>query len=113
MSFFISDAYAAAQSAAEPVAGQADSFSFVMIAAIFVLGYFMLIRPQNKKAKEHRDLITKLKKGDEVVTAGGIIAKVVDLGEQYVKLSPSEGVELYFQKSAVTTVLPKGTMKSL
>lgn len=110
MSFFISDALAAAAPAAQ---AQADSFSFVMIAAILFLGYFMLIRPQNKRAKEHRDLLSRLKKGDEIITSGGILAKVVSLDEQYIKVSPAEGIELHLQKGAISAVLPKGTLKSL
>lgn len=84
-----------------------------MIAAIFVLFYFMLIRPQNKRAKEHRELINRLKKGDEIVTSGGMLAKVVSLDDQYIKISLAEGVEINLQRSAVSTVLPKGTIKSL
>ena len=111
MSFFISDALAAAGPATAP---QADgTFSLIMIAAIFVLFYFMLIRPQNKKAKEHRELVTRLKKGDEIVTSGGMLGKVVSLDEQYIKISLAEGVEINLQKGAVSTVLPKGTLKSL
>ncbi|CAM2779931.1 SecYEG protein translocase auxillary subunit [Legionella steigerwaltii] len=111
MSFFISDALAAAGTTAAP---QADgTFSLVMIAAIFVLFYFMLIRPQNKRAKEHRELISRLKKGDEIVTSGGILAKVVNLDDQYIKISLAEGVEINIQRGAVSTVLPKGTLKSL
>lgn len=110
MSFFISDAFA---DAAAPAAQGDSTFSLVMLAAIFVLFYFMIIRPQNKRAKEHRDLITKIKKGDEVVLSGGILAKVVHVGEQYIKLSPAENVEINVQKGSVTAILPKGTIKSL
>jgi len=111
MSFFVSNALAAA---ATTPAGQTDStFSLIMIVGIFVLFYFMLIRPQNKRAKEHRELIGNLKKGDEIVTSGGILAKVVNLDEQFIKVNLTEGVEVSLQRSAVTTVLPKGTIKSL
>ncbi|KTD83033.1 preprotein translocase subunit YajC [Legionella waltersii] len=111
MSFFINNAFAAAGGAP---AGQNDgTFSLVMIVAIFVLFYFMLIRPQNKRAKEHRELLTRLKKGDEIVTTGGILAKVVSMDEQFIKVSPAEGIEFSLQKGAVTAVLPKGTLKSL
>lgn len=111
MSFFMSNAMAAA-AATQPA--QADgTFSLIMIAAIFVLFYFMLIRPQNKRAKEHRELIGKLKKGDEIVTSGGILAKVVSLDEQYIKVSVNESVEMMLQRGAVSTVLPKGTLKSV
>ena len=110
MSIFITEAFAATGA----TAGQPDgSFSLIMIAAIFVLFYFMLIRPQNKKAKEHKELLTRLKKGDEVITSSGLLAKVVSLDEQYIKISPAEGIELTMQKAAVSTVLPKGTLKSL
>ena len=111
MSFFISDAIAAATATR---GAQTDgTFSLIMIAAIFVLFYFMLIRPQNKRAKDHRELVGKLKKGDEVVTSGGVLAKVVSIDEQYIKVSIAEGVEISLQRSAVSTVLPKGTLKSL
>ncbi len=111
MSFFKSDAVAAAGSA---MPAQTDgTFSLVMIAAIFVLFYFMLIRPQNKRAKDHRNLISKLKKGDEVITSGGMLAKVVSLDEQYIKASVADGVEISFLRSSISTVLPKGTLKSL
>ncbi|CAM2971557.1 preprotein translocase subunit YajC [Legionella worsleiensis] len=112
MSFFISDALATATTTA-PAAPNDGTFSLIMIAAIFVLFYFMLIRPQNKKAKEHRELLSRLKKGDEIITTGGMLAKVVSLDEQYVKISPAEGIEIVMQKGAVTAVLPKGTLKSL
>jgi preprotein translocase subunit YajC len=112
MSFLISDALAAAQTGSEPVA-QADGFSIIMIAGLLLIAYFMLIRPQNKKAKEHRDLVGRLKKGDEIITSGGILAKIVSLDEQYIKVSLAEGVEISLQKGAVNTVLPKGTIKSL
>src|SRR5476651_1335922 len=111
MSFFISDAFAAVGTS--PAAQTDGTFSLIMIVAIFVLFYFMLIRPQNKKAKEHRDLIGQLKKGDEIITSGGILAKVVSLDEQYMKVSLAEGIEINLQKGAVSTVLPKGTLKSL
>lgn len=111
MSFFIQDAMAALPASAP---GNADSsFSLIMIAVIFVLFYFMLIRPQNKRAKQHRELIQQLKKGDEIVTSGGILGKVVKLDEQYIKVALAEGVEMTLQRSAVTNVLPKGTIESL
>ncbi len=113
MSFFISDAIAAATTTTTKGAQGDGSFSLIMIAAIFVLFYFMLIRPQNKRAKEHRELVGKLKKGDEIVTAGGILGKVTSLDEQYIKISVSEGVEVSLQRSAISSVLPKGTLKAL
>ena len=112
MSFFISDAMAAAPTTTQ--AAQPDgTFSLIMIVVIFVLFYFMLIRPQNKRAKEHREMINQLKKGDEIVTSGGILAKVVNIDEQYIKVALAEGVEINLQRGAVSTILPKGTIKSL
>lgn len=110
MSFFINEAFASGVNASSQADG---TFSLIMIGAIFVLFYFMLIRPQNKKAKDHRDLVSRLKKGDEIITSGGILAKIVSLDDQYIKVSPAEGIEFGLQKGAVTTVLPKGTLKSL
>lgn len=111
MSMFITDALAATD--VTQVAQSSGSFSLIMLVAIFVLFYFMLIRPQNKKAKAHRELINNLKKGDEIITVGGILGKVVNIDDQYIKLSLAEGVEIIIQRHAVNTVLPKGTLKSL
>ena len=115
MSFFISDAIAATTATAAAPGAQPESsfFSLIMIAAIFVLFYFMLIRPQNKRAKEHRELIGKLKKGDEIITSGGMLAKVNTIDEQYVKVTVAEGIEITLQRNAVSAVLPKGSLKSI
>ena len=111
MSLFISDAMAAASTT--PGAQSDGTFSLIMIVAIFVLFYFMLIRPQNKRAKDHRELVGKLQKGDEVVTAGGMVAKVSSIDEQFIKVLVSEGIEICLQRNSVTSVLPKGTLKAL
>lgn len=114
MSFFISDALAEATTTAAGTAPQSDSpFSMIMIVAIFVLFYIMLIRPQSKRAKQHKDLVSNLKKGDEIITAGGILGKVVSIDDQYIKLSVSQGGEIVLQRNSVTTVLPKGTIESI
>lgn len=111
MSFLVSDAMAAASTTA---AGQPDSsFSLLMIVGIFVLFYFMLIRPQNRRAKEQREMVKQLQKGDEIVTAGGILARVASLDDQFMKVELAEGMEVMIQRNAVTAVLPKGTIKSL
>ena len=73
----------------------------------------MLIRPQNKRAKEHRALVGNLKSGDEIVTTGGLLGKVTHLSDQFVKIMLADGIEVNLQRSAVTNVLPKGTIKSL
>lgn len=115
MGLFISNAMAAAATVSDiSQTKQTDStLSLLMIAAILVFFYFMLIRPQNKRTQEHRDLVNQLKKGDEVVTSGGLIGKVVSLDEQLIKLSLADGLDVHLQRNAVSSVLPKGTMKSL
>jgi preprotein translocase subunit YajC len=111
--FFISDAYAQA-----PAGGAESSLlGLLPIILMFVVLWFLMIRPQMKRQKEHKALIEALAKGDEVVTAGGIVGKVTGVKEQYVSLevsqSGSEPVEMLMQKAAVQTVLPKGTIKAL
>lgn len=113
MSFLISNAMADTADAGAQAAQADGTFSLVMIGVIFVLFYFMLIRPQNKRAKEHRDLISKLEKGDEIATSSGILGRVVTLDEQYIKVSIAEGTEITLQRSAVSAVLPKGTLAAL
>tara|TARA_B100000949_G_scaffold217931_1_gene215944 strand:- start:898 stop:1236 length:339 start_codon:yes stop_codon:yes gene_type:complete len=112
MSFFMSDAIAATNGA-QAASADGGMYPMFMIAVIFVLFYFMLIRPQNKRQKEHRRMISELKKGDEIITSGGFLAKVIDLNDQYLKVSLGEGVEVRLQRGSVSSVLPKGTMKSL
>ena len=108
MNFFISDAMAA-----DPV-GQGDPLtSFLPLIVIFVIFYFLLIRPQSKKAKEHKQLIEALAKGDEVVTNGGILGKIVKVGDNFIELEVAEGVNVKVQRQAVATVMPKGTIKEL
>jgi preprotein translocase subunit YajC len=111
MSFLIGNAMA--EGASAPAAQGDGGFSLIMIGVIFVLFYFMLIRPQNKRAKEHRDLIAKLEKGDEVATSSGMLGRVVHLDEQYIRVSVAEGMDVTFQRSAVNAVLPKGTLTAL
>lgn len=108
MSFFISDAYAAT---AQPASD--SMYSFWLMGLIFVLFYFMLIRPQNKRAKALRDLLSALKKGDEVVMSNGILGKITHLDEQYVKLTIADGCEISVQRQAIGAVLPKGTLKAV
>lgn len=111
MSFFISNA---AAQAAQTTSQQPESaFSLVMIVGIFVLFYFLMLRPQNKRAKAQRALIESVKKGDEIITASGLLGKVNSMDDQYIKLGIAEGVEVTIQKAAVTTILPKGTLKAL
>ena len=104
---FISNAYAAS-AAATP-----DWTSFVPLIVIFVLFWFMLIRPQMKQAKEQRKMIEALQKGDEVTTTGGIVGKITKVGDGFVGLEIAPDVVINVQKSTVQTLLPKGTIKSL
>jgi preprotein translocase subunit YajC len=85
---------------------------FIMIGIFFLIMYFMIIRPQSKRAKEHKKLIESLAKGDEVVTNGGLLGKVTEVGESLIQMEISQGVLIKVQKNAVTMVMPKGTMKS-
>lgn len=84
---------------------------------MFVVLYFLMIRPQMKRAKEHRSMLEALKKGDEVVTAGGMVGKITKVGESYITLevtrAGNESVEMNFQKSAIQTLLPNGTIKAI
>ncbi len=109
MSFFISDA--AAQAA--PAAQQGDPMtSLIFFGGMILIFYFILIRPQTKRAKEHRELVAGLSKGDEVVTNGGIMGKITEVTEQYVSLEIADNVQIRVQKPAVATVLPKGSIKA-
>ena len=109
MSFFITDAWAeaAAQGPADPLV------SFLPLIFIFVVFYFLLIRPQSKKAKEHKQMVEALAKGDEVVTTSGILGKVTSLDDNYMVLNVANNVEMKFQRVHVHAVLPKGTLKSI
>lgn len=106
---FISEAYAQAA----PAAGGAESglLSMLPLVLMFVVLYFVMIRPQMKRQKEHKSMIEALAKGDEVVTAGGLLGKVAKLGDTYLTIEVATGVELQVQRSAVVQVLPKGTLK--
>jgi len=104
----ISPAYAqAAGGGAEGLMG------FLPIILLFVILYFLMIRPQMKRAKEQKAMIEALQKGDEVVTAGGLVGRIIKLGDQYVTLEIAPNTEIVLQRSAVQVPLPKGTLKTL
>ena len=90
---------------------QSTLMSMLPLVLMFVVLYFVMIRPQMKKQKEHRAMIDALAKGDEVVTSGGVLGKVDKLGASYVGLEVASGVEVQVQRGAVVQVLPKGTIK--
>jgi preprotein translocase subunit YajC len=109
---FISSAFA--QTAPAAAAGgdmQSSMMSMLPLVLMFVVLYFVMIRPQMKKQKEHKAMIDAIAKGDEVVTAGGVLGKVSKIGDSYVGLEVANGVEIQIQRSAVVQVLPKGTYK--
>jgi preprotein translocase subunit YajC len=114
MSFFISDALAEAAPAAAGAAKQPGLlealFPFVVL---FIVFYFLLIRPQSKRAKEHKKMVEALAKGDEVITQGGIYGKITVVGEDAVTVELADNVEVKLQRAAISSVLPKGTIKSL
>ena len=109
MNFFISDALAQAGGAAPQGGGL---MSLLPLIAIFVVFYFLLIRPQQKRAKEHKKMTEALAKGDEVVTAGGMLGKVTGLSENFVTVKVADGVEVKVQRASIQALMPKGTIKS-
>ncbi|MGJ0516426.1 MAG: preprotein translocase subunit YajC [Methylomicrobium sp.] len=110
MSFFISDAMAAAAPAAQQAPG-IEGMLFPL--AILVFFYFMFLRPQSKRAKEKKEMLGKMQKGAEVVTSGGILGKVVDLDENFVKIEVSENTFLQVQRQSIESIMPKGTYKAV
>ena len=104
---FISNAYAQAATGGDPI------MTFLPMIAIFVAFYFFLIRPQQKRAKETRSMLSALQVGDEIVIAGGIAGKVKNLSDSYLDLEVADGVQIKVQRSAVQLLLPKGTLKTL
>lgn len=87
--------------------------SMLLIVLMFVVLYFLMIRPQMKRAKEHKTMIDALQKGDEVITAGGVLGRISKLNENYVTLEIASSVEIQVQRGAVQVLLPKGTIKNI
>ena len=110
MDFFINSAYAQAEAGGQQTSAVFNIIFFGGFALIF---YFLIWRPQSKRSKELRDLLGSLNKGDEVMTNGGILGKLSKVDDNYIVLQIHENVEIKMQKSAVTAVLPKGTLKSI
>ena len=109
MNFFISDAFA--EGAAAAGQGDASIMGFLPLILIFVLFYFMLIRPQAKRAKEHKQMIGALSKGDELVTNGGLLGRAIEVGEAFITIEIADGVKVKIQRQSVATLVPKGTYK--
>lgn len=106
MEFFISSAFAQDAAPGNPFLG------FLPLIIIFVLFYFLLIRPQLKRDREHREMVAKLEKGDEVVTSGGILGRIEELGDSFLTLDLGGNVRIKVQRHAIAAVMPKGTIKS-
>ena len=106
MDFFISNAYA------QDAAATGGLMSFLPLIVIFAVFYFMLIRPQMKRSKEHRNLVAQLAKGDEVITNGGLLGRIIDVSDSFVTLELADNLQVKLQRQAVANVMPKGTIKS-
>ena len=107
---WINSAYAQG-AGGQPAGGGIESL--VLIVLMFAVLYFLMIRPQMKRAKEHKALIDALQKGDEVVTAGGVLGRITKVGDNYVAIEVANNVEIQVQRPAVQLVLPKGTIKNI
>jgi preprotein translocase subunit YajC len=111
MSFFISDAWAQAGQAAP--GGDANPLGMLIWLALFAaLFYFMIIRPGQKRAKEHKKMVDSLSKGDEVITQGGMLGKIAEIGDNFVEIEASDNVRIKVQRQAIASVMPKGTIKN-
>ncbi|MBA1446027.1 MAG: preprotein translocase subunit YajC [Chromatiales bacterium] len=107
MSFFISDAFAEG-------AVSTDALTGLLPLVLFgVVLYFLMIRPQVKRQKEHKKMVETLGKGDEVATAGGIVGKITEMGENFITVEIAEGVKVKFRRAAVESVMPKGSLKDM
>jgi preprotein translocase subunit YajC len=108
MDIFIQNAWG---QAAAP-AGDAGMINLVMLVVLFVVFYFLLIRPQTKRVKEHKKMVESLAKGDEVITNGGLLGRISQIGDNFLVLEVAANTEVKVQRQSVATVMPKGTMKS-
>jgi len=109
MSFLISEAYAQAATPSGPEA----FIQFLPIVVLFVVFYFILIRPQTKRAKEHSTMVAALARGDEIVTNGGLLGKITAIGENFIQIEIADSIQVKVQKQAVAAMMPKGTIKNL
>ena len=107
MDFFISNAHAQAAGGSESL------LSLLPLVLIFVVFYFLLIRPQTKRQKEHREMVAALKTGDEVATAGGLLGKITAVKDNFVQVEVADNVVVTVQKHTIASVMPKGTVKSV
>lgn len=110
MNFFISPAFA---ENTPPMDGPNPLFQFLLLFGFLVIFYMLVMRPQRKREKSHRELISSLQKGDEVVTSGGIVGRITKVNEGFVVIEVADKLELKFQRSAILSSLPKGTIKAI
>ncbi|MDM8560607.1 preprotein translocase subunit YajC [Candidatus Parabeggiatoa sp. HSG14] len=108
MDFLIQNAWAEAA----PSAGNAGFINLVMLIVLFGVFYFLLIRPQTKRAKEHKQMVESLAKGDEIITNGGLLGRITNIGDNFVVLEIDSNTHVKVQRQSVATVMPKGTMKN-
>lgn len=114
MTFIVMTNLAFADMAKDPSAHPSSVISqIIMVAIIFAAMYILLIRPQNKKVKEHKDLLISLNSGDEVITVGGLLGKIIKIVDNFVVLGIAQGVEVTIQKQAIAQVLPNGTLDAI
>ena len=113
MSFFISDAIAETGAAvSQQAAAQPDPIASLLLPiGLVVLFYFFLIRPQSKRQKEHRQMVSELQKGEEIITSGGILGKITAINDDFITLEIAKDTSMVIQRNAVQTVMPKGTIK--
>jgi len=105
MNFFISDAMA------QGGGGDPGFVGLLFPVLLIVAFYFLLIRPQTKRAKEHKNMVAALKKGDEVVTGGGVLGRITEIGENFIQVEVADNIQLKVQKGSIATLMPKGTVK--
>ena len=109
MSFLISDAHAQAAAAAPQ---GTSMMKFILLPLMIVVFYFLLIRPQQKRHKEHQNLLSKLAAGDEVITAGGLLGRITEVSDSFITVEIADGVRIKVQRQQITQLVPKGTYKS-
>ena len=112
MNLILSDAWAEGPAPAAGSAAGGGLVGFLPLIIIFIIFYFLLIRPQSKRAKEHRAMVDALAKGDEVVTNGGIVGRITQVADVYATVEIADNVSVKIQRTAITALLPKGTVKS-
>ncbi|MFN7098556.1 MAG: preprotein translocase subunit YajC [Gammaproteobacteria bacterium] len=111
MSFLIPDAFANPATGTATAGSGSGLTSILFLLVFFAIFYFLILRPQQKRQKEQRDMISNLAKGDEVVTSGGIVGKIIDMDDSFLELEIAQGIKVKVQRFAISSSLPKGTLK--